>query len=289
MRVIIVTPAHNEQALLSIVGRSVFAQTSLPTEWIIVDDASTDRTLDVASRLADGRSWVKVVHHDHEEGSYDASFKAFRFGIDQISEEWELLVKLDADTAIPADHIERLAAKFEADGFLGIASGVNRGEPGISSHPRGNNRMYRKECWEKIKFPQDGWGWDTVDEVFARFEGWTTAAFKDIVCEHMRFTLPTSSYRFHQGRLSRHLGYYWWFAFGRSIKILFTSGLRASLAYFAGYVRGGLGATEPEVRNRIKEDQTRRIRRILNLSKSESRSGARTSKSASMGPVPDRT
>jgi glycosyltransferase involved in cell wall biosynthesis len=287
--VVIVTPAHNEEDMLNMVARGLFAQTSLPAEWVIVDDASTDRTFDVAKNLAGDRTWVKAVRHDHKEGNYDASFNAFRFGVDKISAEWDFLVKLDADTTIPADHVERLTARFEADSSLGIASGVNRGEHGIISHPRGNNRMYRKECWEKITFPSDGWGWDTVDEVFARLEGWTTAAFDDIVCEHMRSKLPTPSYRFHQGRLSRHLGYYWWFALGRSVKILVASGLGASAAYFAGYVSGGLGQTEPQVRQRIKEDQTRRIRRILKPrnSTTESHSDARMAEPLSIETVAD--
>jgi glycosyltransferase involved in cell wall biosynthesis len=246
--------------MLKMVARSLFAQTSLPAEWVIMDDASTDRTFDVAKNLADGRTWVKAVHHDREEGSYNASFKAFKFGVDRISPDWQFLVKLDADTALPVDHIERLVEKFDADRSLGIGSGVNSGEPGISTHPRGNNRMYRRECWEKIKFPDDGWGWDTVDEVFARLEGWTTAAFNDIVCEHMRSKLPSANYRFQQGRLSRYLGYYWWFALGRSIKMVFSSGPRTSLAYFAGYLRGGLGQAEAEIRRKIREDQMRRIR-----------------------------
>jgi len=265
--VMVVTPAHNEEDSLNIVADSVFAQTLLPTEWIIVDDASTDGTLDVAKKLAESRAWVKVVHHDHEEGSYDASFKAFKFGADQVGADWHFLIKLDADTRLPADHIERLIAKFEADRLLGIASGVNAGEPGIFSHPRGNNRMYRRECWGKISFPKDGWGWDSVDEIFARLNGWKTNAFTDIVCQHLRSRLPDAYYRFHQGRLSGHLGYYWWFVFGRSTKILFSSGPLASIAYLAGYLRGPLGPIDRRLEQAVRLDQRGRILRTLGLSK----------------------
>jgi glycosyltransferase involved in cell wall biosynthesis len=265
--VTIVTPAHNEEDKLDRVAKSLFAQTYPLAEWVIVDDASTDRTFGVAKNLAGDRTWIKAAHHDHEVGSYNASFKAFRFGVDRISPDWQFLVKLDADTVLPPDHIERLVAKFSADTSLGIASGINSGEPGISTHPRGNNRMYRKECWEQIRFPEDGWGWDTVDEVFARLEGWTTAAFNDIVCEHTRSKLPSASYRFQQGRLSRHLGYYWWFALGRSIKMLFTYGPRTSLAHLAGYMNGDLGPAEQEIKRKIREDQRRRIKRILKLNR----------------------
>jgi glycosyltransferase involved in cell wall biosynthesis len=261
--VVVVTPAYNEEDNLNAVAKSVSAQTLLPTEWIIVDDASTDRTTDVAIDIAHGRSWVKVVHHEREEGGQNAIFKAFKCGVDQTQTDWHFLVKLDADILLLADHLERLVAKFEADSSLGIASGVSPGEPGISSHPRGTNRMYRKECWEAVKFPASGWGWDTTDEVFARLEGWSTAAFSDIVCEHVRSKLRFPGYRFLQGRISRHLGYYWWFALGRSIKMLFSSGPRTSVGYLAGYLIGGLGAAEPEIKQKIKEDQRRRIKQSL--------------------------
>jgi biofilm PGA synthesis N-glycosyltransferase PgaC len=260
---VIVTPAHNEEDNLKALAQCVLGQTLLPIQWVIVDDASTDRTFDVARNIANGRSWVKVVHHDHEKGCFNPIFKAFRFGVDQGRADWGFLVKLDADIILPANYIERLVAKFQADTRLGIASGVSPGELGISLHPRGTNRMYRKECWGIVKFPSSGWGWDTTDEVFARLEGWRTAAFSDIVCEHVRSKLRFAGYRFLQGRISRHLGYYWWFALGRSIKMLFSSGPRTSLAHLAGYMRGGLGPAEPEIKQKIREDQTRRIRQIL--------------------------
>ena len=236
-----------------------------PTEWIIVDDASSDGTFQAARRLGEARTWVRVLHHDHEGGSYDASFRAFKFGVDQIGTGWDFLMKLDADTAIPPDHIEQLITKFEADRSLGIASGVNVGEPGISSHPRGNNRMYRRKCWEVVNFPEDGWGWDTVDEIFARLNGWKTNAFTDIVCTHSRSRLPDPHYRFHQGRLSRHLGYYWWFTVGRASKVALSSGPLASLAYLAGYTRGGLGSVDVNVRKAVKLDQRSRILELVHL------------------------
>jgi len=263
--VTIVTPAHNEEDSLNIVAQSVLAQTLPPTEWIIVDDASTDQTLELAKKTAQGRTWIQVSHRDHEAGSYDASFKAFKFGVDKITADWDFLVKLDADTRIEPDHIERLTAKFKSDRLLGIASGVNVEEPGISSHPRGNNRMYRRECWEEIDFPEDGWGWDTVDEVFARISGWKTNAFTDITCQHLRSKLPDTSYRFHQGRLSRHLGYYWWFTLGRSAKMLLSYGLWASLAFLAGYARGGLGPVDDPIKKAVKADQRIRVAKILGL------------------------
>jgi hypothetical protein len=172
---------------------------------------------------------------------------------------------LDADTMLEENFLERVTAKLLLQSSIGIASGICAGEPWISSHPRGNNRVYRRECWEQIVFPVNGLGWDTVDEVFARLNGWQTLAFSDIVCKHTRSKLPDYAYRLHQGKLSRYLGYYWWFVLGRSGKMMFTYGAKPSLAYFVGYLKGGLGTTDKRITDAIKTDQIRRITHALKL------------------------
>ena len=264
-KVAVVTPAHNERDSIDLVAASMFSQTLRPSSWVIVDDESSDETLDSARRAALNHDWVTVIARKKEPGTYDGSFRAFLFGVNSTESDWDYLMKLDADTVLPGSHIEQLAAKFESAPTLGIGSGVCLGEPGVSSHPRGNNRMYRRDCWKEISFSEDGWGWDTIDEVFARLNGWKTEAFGEVVCTHLRPTLPDSKYRFHQGRLSRHLGYYWWFVLGRSAKMVFSYGLRASMAFLAGYVRGGLGPIDIRVEKAVKADQRSRVAKIIGL------------------------
>lgn len=180
-------------------------------------------------------------------------------------------MKLDADTTLPLDYCEKILQRFESDPSLGIASGICAGEPVLQSHPRGNNRIYRRECWEQIRFPESGLGWDSLDEIYARLNGWQTRAFPDIVCEHRRSKLPDANYRFYQGKLSRHLGYYWWFVLGRSAKMVISSGLVPSLSYLGGYARGGLGAVDSEIRRAVQADQRNRISQALLGKRSRSR------------------
>ena len=42
-RFVLITPAHNEEALIKKTIESVISQTILPMRWVIVDDGSTDR------------------------------------------------------------------------------------------------------------------------------------------------------------------------------------------------------------------------------------------------------
>jgi glycosyltransferase involved in cell wall biosynthesis len=264
-RVAIVTPAYNEQATLHAVATSVFKQNLKPAMWVIVDDGSSDETLQVARKIAEGRAWISVVEKERASGICDESFMAFKVGVSVTRSNWDFLMKLDADTTLPERFLERLIAEFETDPALGIASGMCAGEPVLWLHPRGNNRVYRAECWKQITFPEDGLGWDTVDEVFARLNGWQTKAFSDLVCEHMRSKLPDAKYRFHQGRLSRHLGYFWWFVLGRSAKMLVSSGIQPSFAYLAGYLKGGFGSTDESVKRAVRMDQRNRAARIVGL------------------------
>ena len=263
--VAVVTPAYNEQATLEAVATSIFKQTLKPKRWVIVDDGSSDGTLQVARKIAEGRAWVSVVEKERTSGLHDASFLALKVGVAATGSDWDYLMKLDADTILPEHFLERLIAEFEADPTLGIASGICTGEPVVWLHPRGNNRVYRAGCWKQIKFPEDGLGWDTVDEVFARLHGWKTRALSDLVCTHMRSRLPEAKYRFHQGRLSRHLGYHWWFVIGRSAKMSLSFGISPALAYFGGYLRGGFGSVDEQVANAIKQDQLNRVHRVLGL------------------------
>ena len=264
-KIAVVTPAHNEGENINLVAANMLGQTLRPTSWTIVDDESSDATLELARKVALKHDWVTVLQRKREPGTYDGSFRAFIFGVNSLQSDWDYLMKLDADTVLPANHIEQLISKFQSDQTLGIGSGVCLGEPGVFSHPRGNNRMYRCECWKEISFPEDGWGWDTVDEVFARLNGWRTEAFGEIVCTHLRPKLLDAKYRFHQGRLSRHLGYYWWFMLGRAVKVVLSSGPLASLAYLAGYARGGLGSVNQNVRKAVKLDQRVRILGLVHL------------------------
>ena len=263
--VAIVTPAYNEQAILDAVATSIFKQTLKPKRWVIVDDGSSDGTLQAARKIAEGRAWMSVVEKERTSGLHDASFMAFKVGVAATGSDWDYLMKLDADTIVPERFLERLIAEFEADPTLGIASGICADEPVVSLHPRGNNRVYRAGCWKQITFPEDGLGWDTVDEVFARLHGWKTRAFSQLVCTHMRSRLPEPKYRFHQGRLSRRLGYRWWFVIGRSAKMSFWFGISPALAYFVGYLRGGFGPVDEQVATAIKQDQLNKVRRMLGL------------------------
>jgi glycosyltransferase involved in cell wall biosynthesis len=105
LRFSIVIPAHNEEQYIAATLEHV-AALSYPTELyevIVVENGSSDRTLDVARRF-EGRN-IRVLENEHAGVS-----AAKNFGIDQLSAHSNWVVFLDADTILRADFLSDVNA-----------------------------------------------------------------------------------------------------------------------------------------------------------------------------------
>jgi len=67
-RVSVIIPAYNAVAHLRRAVESALGQTMSDLEIIIVDDASTDATLEIAGRIAAQDSRVRVLHNERNSG-----------------------------------------------------------------------------------------------------------------------------------------------------------------------------------------------------------------------------
>jgi glycosyltransferase involved in cell wall biosynthesis len=98
-------PCHNEEGNVERVTRSaldVLATISPDYEVIIVNDGSSDRTADIANRLAAEHVCVRVVHHRHNQG-YGA---ALRSGFRAATKEWVFYT--DGDGQFDLNELPRL-------------------------------------------------------------------------------------------------------------------------------------------------------------------------------------
>src|ERR1700743_3474014 len=123
---VIITPARDEERHIEKTILSVVAQTIRPTQWIIVNDGSSDATGSIIDRYAKLYSWI-VAHHRPNRGFREAGsgvMRTFYDGYELINTpDWEFLVKLDADLKFDPDYFERCFMEFERNPQLGIGGG----------------------------------------------------------------------------------------------------------------------------------------------------------------------
>jgi biofilm PGA synthesis N-glycosyltransferase PgaC len=207
-RYVVISPVRNEAQFLETTMQSMVQQTVHPSQHILVDDGSTDATVDIIDRYAAAYPWVTGVRKTHTESDARISrrgtrareakeIQAFYEGYATLAvADWQYLVKIDGDVGFEPDYFEKCFAEFEADPRLGIAGGLIcnlvdgklEPEPTPQFHVRGATKIYRRGCWEDIGGVIQGPGWDTLDEVKASMLGWHTRTLPDLKVAHYRFT-----------------------------------------------------------------------------------------------------
>ena len=105
----IIIPARNEEQNLPALLRSLAAQEIRPCEIIVVNDASTDRTAEVAREFG-----VRVIHSQQLPGGWCGKTWACHQGA--LAATGGLLLFLDADTWFEPDGLRRVLTEFQAAG-----------------------------------------------------------------------------------------------------------------------------------------------------------------------------
>jgi len=111
IKVSIVIPAHNAEETIAETLQSLLAQTFADWEAIVVDDGSTDQTVEAARRFASRDSRIRVASQSNMGVS-----AARNTGIRLAQSEW--LLFLDADDWIAPQHLEKMFSVLEADSKL---------------------------------------------------------------------------------------------------------------------------------------------------------------------------
>jgi poly-beta-1,6-N-acetyl-D-glucosamine synthase len=218
---VVITPAKNEAQYISITLQSMINQSIKPRRWIIVDDGSIDETFNIASELSKCYNWITVVRNNSLEkrSSGGNVVRAFNDGLRYLQEDYDFIVKLDADLQFNEHYFEELIRQFMLNEKLGISGGycinsANGSKIKIDNtpeyHVRGATKMYRKKCFDDIGGLMPIFGWDGIDEIKAMMLGWETKSFKAITIVHLRPTGQETGvmrYAWRRGMLNYYLGY----------------------------------------------------------------------------------
>jgi biofilm PGA synthesis N-glycosyltransferase PgaC len=255
-KLLLVSPVFNEAANLARTARAVAAQTRPPDRWIVVDDGSADETLAIARELEREIPFLSVIEAGggSPTGADNLALareaRAFNLGLDLAGwRSFDFIGKLDGDVELPPRWFERLVGRLGADPRLGVAGGylVEDGPSGWERiaipayHVHGAVKLFRRECLEAIGGIQERLAWDTIDETYARMNGYRSHSFDDLVARHHR---PWGSADGQLRGCARHGECAWILHYGllwvalRSAKVALSPprGL-SGLTFFLGYVK----------------------------------------------------
>jgi glycosyltransferase involved in cell wall biosynthesis len=291
--ILIVSPVRNEAPHIERVVRAVAAQELPPVRWIVIDDGSTDGTLEILRALEPDVAFMKVIEASETRTRADARDRLAvaaaprNFNAGLAATDWRSyshLMKLDGDIELPESYLRVLLERFAADPQLGLAGGVLV-EPAAGEgmrplkiprlHVHGALKLYSRECFEAIGGVQERLGWDTIDGTYARMHGFRTYSFTDLVAIHHRPVGSADGLLRGRARLGE-CAYivdqppYWVLA--RSVKVAaFTPRLLGGTAFLYGYLRAAARrverVTDPEYRSFTRREARRRIAAAISISR----------------------
>lgn len=220
MNYYIVIPCYNEEKFIALTLQSLAEQSVLPKKVVVVNDNSTDKTGEIIQEFAKKYPWITLAnttsHSIHLPGS--KVIQAFHKGYEILDNDYDIIVKLDADLILPSTYFETIISHFKKDGTIGMAGGfayIEKNDDWIlenltdKDHIRGAFKAYRKECFLQIGNLKPAMGWDTVDELLCKFYGWKVVTDENLKIKHLK---PTGANydrkaRYKQGEAFYTLGY----------------------------------------------------------------------------------
>ena len=270
MNFYIVIPAHNEEDYIGITLKSLIEQTLLPKKIVIVNDNSTDKTAEVIAEFTSQFSWITSVDmsssSDHLPGS--KVINAFYKGLQILDDNYDIICKFDADLIFPNNYLEKLASHFKGNPNLGIASGfcyILKNETWVledltqKDHIRGALKAYRKACFFEIGKLKRSMGWDTVDELLAKYYKWDILTDNTLVVKHLR---PTGQTYHSKSKLLQGEAFYK-MRYGLLLTII--AGLKGAFklkrpSHALDVLKGYFKATTDKIEFLVTKDQGRFIR-----------------------------
>lgn len=281
---VIITPAHNEAALIGQTAEAMVAQTVLPLKWVVVNDASTDRTREIIESRAARHDFIEVVNLERAAGRHFGNkVRAFNAGLDRVTHlRYDFVGNLDADMTLAPTYFAELLSRFAGDPKLGVGGGMvhtSVGDKFVSQNVAldsvaGAVQLFRRECFEQIGGyrPMPGGGIDSAAEIAARMHGWKTRTFPELRALEHRFTGTANASPLGAsvklGRRMYSLGYSPVFFCLRSLYRIFQPpvllGSGALLyGYFSDAVRRKPQAVAPEVAQFLRREQHGKLKRML--------------------------
>lgn len=199
MNFYIIIPAHNEEDSIALTLDSLVNQTLQPKRIVVVNDHSTDNTQHIVEKFTESHSFISLVNNNSSDKHLPGAkiVNAFYKGFETLDQDYDVICKFDADLIFPKNYLEQLAIHFKNDKTLGMAAGfcyIKKNEDWVlenltrKDHIRGALKAYKKQCFEAIGQLKSSIGWDTVDELLAKYYNWTILTDESLHVKHLKPT-----------------------------------------------------------------------------------------------------
>ncbi len=213
MKFLIIIPTHNEEKNILFTLKSLEQQTFQDFFCVIVNDGSTDNTEEIVEDFIKDHSKFKIQNLElskHEPGA--KVVRTFNKGLESVNlNEFDIICKFDADIIFPKDYLKKVNQVYESQPKAGMVSGIVKVKKSIfeqslvfdfkdekhqwkfenlssRNHIRGPIKSYRKECFQAMNGLRPVLGWDNIDVMLAKKNGWETITIKDLWVKHLRPT-----------------------------------------------------------------------------------------------------
>jgi glycosyltransferase involved in cell wall biosynthesis len=271
MKYYIVIPSHNEEKFIALTIQSLVEQTVLPSKIVVVNDNSTDRTAEIVKGFSEKYAWIALVNKTSDSIHLPGSkvIQAFQKGLETLDDEYDFIVKADADLIFPNNYFETIISHFKSDDKIGMVGGfayIEKNGDWIlenltdKDHIRGAFKAYRKECFQQIGGLKPSMGWDTVDELFCKFYNWKVVTDETLKVKHLKPTGTNynKAARYKQGEAFYTLGYGFWITAIASAKLAM---MKKKPLLFIDYINGFIKAKSEKKPLLVTDEQAQFIRK----------------------------
>ena len=272
MNFYIIIPAHNEASSISLTLDSLLKQTLLPKKVVVVNDNSTDNTQSIVEAYTEKHSCISLINskssNQHLPGS--KIINAFYKGYHTLDENYDVICKFDADLIFPENYLEQLSNHFNTNNKLGMAAGfcyIKKNNQWVlenltrKDHIRGALKAYKKQCFLEIGKLKPSMGWDTVDELLAKYYNWEILTDESLHVKHLK---PTGiSYnkksKYLQGEAMYKMRYGFTITLISALKLAFK---KRSFSLFKDYIAGYFKAKKAHMDFLVSQDEGKFIRNL---------------------------
>ena len=231
-----IIPARNEEKYLEATLLSLKRQSVSPGKIIVIDDGSTDKTFEIAERLAD--TVVRLKNRGFSALGTEIIPKVFNKGLEKVSRDAEFVLVCGADVILPSNYAERILHEMKVDHTLVISSGRLGTDPNMRTLPPRGTRVVRAQFWRNVnglRYPES-LGWESWLVLKAQQLNLKAERIPELIAKAQRKPLTTKKRNsWSLGRSMSLLGYHWIYALGRSGRY-FLIDPKVGVRMIAGYL-----------------------------------------------------